>query len=314
MAPVAADDETVVAPKIAQGVPVYHLDPAAPWAGEVGAIPGSQRHQAGLVARVHLLYDDRYAGVDHREEWEAVYFPLGGSFDPADHIAVDYDRRDLRPEAPSDGLFVLTESPIDSAAFFRQAETDLKDWLYRIRKVEVFKNLPLKLYSRIGETNEEFVARCEEAAEDAADAEVATLRDRYKVKIDRVKDQLAAAERRVRELEVDTQSRRQQELMAGAGDLLSVFLGGKRRSRSLSGAASRRSQTVRTQERLRSAHEKLSDKAADLDDLEDDLARDLIEITDRWNDAAGDIQTVEIRLEKTDIAIDEVALVWVPVK
>jgi hypothetical protein len=115
-------------------------------------------------------------------------------------------------------------------------------------------------------------------------------------------------------LEVDTQSRRQQELVAGAGDLLSVFLGGKRRSRSLSGAASRRSQTVRTQERLRSAQETLGDKAADLEDLEDDLANDLMEIAERWNDAAREIQTIEIGLEKTDIAIDQLALMWVPTR
>ena len=51
---------------------------------------------------------------------------------------------------------------------------------------------------------------------------------------------------------------------------------------------------------------------ADLEDLEDDLSRDLMEITGRWNDSAGDIQTIEIGLEKTDIAIDELALVWVP--
>jgi DNA helicase HerA-like ATPase len=307
-----ADDETVVAPEVAPGVPVYHLDPAAHWGLEIGAIAGGRRHQAGLVARVHLIYDDRYAGVDHREEWEAVFFPLGPSFDPSSHFAIDYDSRDLRPGAPPGGTFLLTRAPVDSAAFFRQAETDLTEWLYRNRKVEVFKNEQLKLYSRIGETQEEFAARCDGAAEDAADAQVAALRDRYKIKIDRVKDQLAAAERRVGELAVDTQSRRQQELLAGAGDLLSVFLGGKRRSRSLSGAASRRSQTVRTQERLRSAQGRLSDKAANIDDLEDDLARDLMEITDRWNEAARDIQAIEIGLEKTDIAVDEMALVWVP--
>ncbi len=176
----------------------------------------------------------------------------------------------------------------------------------------MFKNEPLKLYSRIGESADDFGTRCEDAAEDAADVDVAKLHDRYKVKIDRVKDQLATAERRARELEVDTQSRKQQELVAGAGDLLSVFLGGKRRSRSLSGAASRRSQTVRTQERLRSAEAKLTDKAADLEDLEDELANDLMEITERWNDAAREVQTIEIGLEKTDIAIDEVALVWIP--
>ncbi len=313
-APAVADDETVVAPKVAPSVPVYHLDPAAPWAGEIGALQGGQRHQAALVARVNLIYDDQYAKIDHKEEWEAVFFPLEAAFDPADHFAVDYDDRDLRPGPPKEGTFVLTDAPIDAAAFFKEAETNLKEWLYRNRTVEVFKNEPLKIYSRIGETADEFAERCAEAAEDAADAEVAKLRDRYEVKIGRVKDQLATAERRTRELEVDTQSRRQQELVAGAGDLLSVFLGGKRRSRSLSGAASRRSQTVRTQERLRTAQETLSEKAADLEDLEDDLATDLMEITGRWNDAAQDIKTIEIGLEKTDIAVDEMALVWIPTR
>ncbi len=185
---------------------------------------------------MNLIYDDQYAKVNHQEEWEAVFFPLEESFDPANHFSVDYDSRDLRPGAPASGTFVLGEAPIDSAAYFKQAETDLKEWLYRSRKVEVLKNEQLKLYSRIGESADAFSTRCEEAAEDAADVEVAKLSDTYKVKIDRVKNQLATAERRTRELEVDTQSRKQQELVAGAGDLLSVFLGGKRRSRSLSGS------------------------------------------------------------------------------
>ncbi len=37
-----------------------------------------------------------------------------------------------------------------------------------------------------------------------------------------------------------------------------------------------------------------------------------MEITERWNDAAREVQTIEIGLEKTDIAVDEMALVWVP--
>ena len=39
------------------------------------------------------------------------------------------------------------------------------------------------------------------------------------------------------ELEVDTEQRRQQELIAGAGEVLSMFLGGRRRTRSLSAEA-----------------------------------------------------------------------------
>jgi hypothetical protein len=288
------------------------LDPAAKWASSIGAVPASTTFEAALAVRVKMLYDDVHAGVDHQEEWETVLHPLTNPPDFDHAIAVDYDERDLKRDAPAGATYVLPDAPIDAASFFRAAESSVKQWVVMNRRVGVFKNTSLKLYSRVGEQRTDFEARCEEAAEDAADADMAKLKERYKTRIERVKDQLASAERRVRELEVDTQTRRQQELVAGAGELLSVFLGGKRRSRSLSGVASRRSQTVRTQERLRSAQEKYSDKTQELDDLETDLAKDVTEITSKWDHAAAEIETLEVGLERTDVTVEEIALVWVP--
>jgi hypothetical protein len=311
--PALSEDETAVAPKVAPSTPAYYLDPAAKWASKVGAVPTGSSFEPALAVRVKMLYDDVHAGVNHQEEWETVLHPLTNPPDWDSAISVDYDERDLRPDAPDDAIYALTDVPIDTAMFFRSAKSSLKQWVVMNRKIEILKNASLKLYSRVGEERSDFEARCREAAEDAADAELAKLKYRYKTRIDTVKDQLAAAERRVRELEADTQTRRQQELVAGAGELLSVFLGGKRRSRSLSGVASRRSQTVRTQERLRTAQEKYSDKTQRLDDLEADLADDVTEITQKWDSKAAEIETVEIGLEKTDVAVDEVALVWVPV-
>ncbi len=307
-----ADDQSPVVPTVAG--PSWFLDPAAPWAGEVDARPDGSTYAAGLVARVHLLFDDQNADLDHREEWEAVFFPLGDRFDPATGRPVDYDPRDLRDEAPPDARYVLPEAPLDSASFFREAERDLKEWLYRNRSVEILRNPTLKLYSRVGESRDEFEQRCDAAAQEAADAEVAKLKDRFETRIDRVKDQISAADRRVRELETDVQQRRQQEVISGAGDLLGALLGGRRRSRSLQGAASRRSQTVRTQQRLQSAEEKVAEKTAELEDLEADLADEILEITGKWDDAALDIEELSVDLEKTDITVDEVALVWIPVE
>ncbi len=309
-----ADDESPVPPTVADGVPVYYLDPAASWAGELGAVPGGTRLEAAVAARVHLTFDDTKAGLDHDEVWEAVVHPLETAFDPEAARAVEYDDRDLRPGPPASAVYVLPEAPIDESAYFKGAAQSLKDHLHRTQHVQVLRNTRLELYSRVGESREEFLRRCEEAAEDAADAEVAKLKERYEAKIKAVQKRLAAAERRVRELETDVAQRRQQEVVAGAGELLSVFLGGRRRSRSLSGAASRRSTTVRTQQRLRSAEDKLADETADLEALEDDLAADLQEITAKWEEVAADVEELEIGLEKTDIAVDEVALCWVPVE
>ena len=170
----------------------------------------------------------------------------------------------------------------------------------------------LKLYSRVGETEAAFKTRCLAAAEDASDADVAKLKDKYKSRIKTVKGQLRTAERRVQELEVDVSSRKQTELISGAGDLLGALLGGRRRSRSLSGVANRRSQTRRTTERLETAMDKVDDKLAALDELEDELADDLQTIVAKWDDAAATVETIEVGLEKTDMRIEEVSLVWIP--
>ncbi len=309
-----ADDETPVMPAVPDTTRTYYLDPSAPWAAELGAVPGGTRLEAGVVARVDLVFDEQHADLNHQEEWEAIVFPLGASFDPEDSKAVDYDERDLRTAPPERAVYALPEAKIETKTFWNGVESDLKNWLYQHQSVTVFKNAGLKLYSRVGESEDEFIGRCREAAEDAADADVAKLKDKYETRIDSVQDQLRAAERRVQELDVDVQSRKQQELVSGAGDLLGAFLGGRRRSSSLKGVASRRSQTKRTQERLTTAQDKVADKVADLDDLEDQLAEDLDEIVTKWNDVAAEIETVDVGLEKTDIRVEEVALVWVPTR
>ncbi|GBE20832.1 hypothetical protein BMS3Bbin01_00173 [bacterium BMS3Bbin01] len=50
-----------------------------------------------------------------------------------------------------------------------------------------------------------------------------------------------------------------------------------------------------------------------MDDLETELAEDVTEIMDKWNNAAASIETLEIGLEETDATVDEIAPVWVPI-
>ncbi len=306
----AADDETPVAPEVAPRVPVYYLDPAAPWASEVGADPSGSRFEAMVAARVQLVYDETKAKLRHEQEWEAIFPRLGENFDAADAIAVDVDDRDFRSEPLEDGNYALVDAPIDKASFWTSVGTELKDHLYRHATVEVFANPKLKLYSRVGESEEEFEERCDRAAEDAADAEIVKVRKRLDAKLDRAKDQLAAAHRRMEELDVDVDTRKRDELLSGASDVLGILLGG-RRSRSLSGASRRRSQTQRTKQRLRTAQAKVQDKIDAIAELEQDIVDEVADINDKWEDLASEIETIEVGLEKNDIAIDEVALVWV---
>lgn len=210
-------------------------------------------------------------------------------------------------------MYALPEPPLNKSEFFRSAEKAIEDHLYRSLTLSLLQNAHLKLYSRVGESEEKFRRRCLGAAEEKADSEAEKLRDRYEAKLKTAQNRASDAERRVRELEVDTGQRRQQELIAGAGEVLSMFLGGRRRTRSLSGIASRRSQTQRTKERLRSAEEKLEEYEESIQELEEELASELEEIWGKWKGVAGEVERFEVGLEKTDIHLDDLFLFWAPV-
>ncbi|MCJ7627269.1 MAG: hypothetical protein MUO50_02660, partial [Longimicrobiales bacterium] len=307
-----APDESPVPPAVASGIAVRFLDPGAPWAKALGVVPGGRRLEAGLAARVRVLFDDQRGDLRHEEEWEAVFFPLEGYFEAETAHVVDHDRRDFREEAQGDVVYALPEPSLDKAEFFRSSEKAIEEHLYRKLSLTLFRNDSLKLYSRVGESEDAFRKRCLAAAEERADAEAGKLRAQYESKLKTAKSRISQAERRTRELEVDTGQRRQQEFIAGAGEVLSMFLGGRRRTRSLSGISSRRSQTLRTKERLQSAEEKLEEYEEAIQELEEKLGTELQDIWDKWKNTADEMDAFEVGLEKTDIHLDDLFLFWAP--
>jgi hypothetical protein len=311
-----AADESAVAPAIAQGVPVRYLDPGAPWAAQVGSEAGGRRLTAFLAARVNLRFDDARAGIDASEEWEAIYGPLDGGLDLERETPVDYDERDFRPDAPEGAGYVLPQAPLGEARFFRETTAQIKRRLVDRRTLEVQRNTSLKLYSRPGETPEQFAQRCDEYAQAEADREAAKIRDRLEAREERLRAAHELAQRRVEELDAAEKSHQATEIAAGAGAVLDALLRGRRSARSiankLGSAASRRGVTTRAAERHRTAEERVQQRADDLAELEQELLDEVAEINARWEEKAGDIETVSIRPEAADVRVAELAVVWVP--
>ena len=305
-----AADETTVAPKVVASVPARFLDPAAPWARDVGVAPDGSRYAAGIAARVSALFDEKKANLRERLEWEAVCFPLEGHPEADDFVPVDHDPRDFRERAPEEARYVLPPVPLDRSAFFTELKRDLTAHLHGTWTTTLLHCPGLELYGRPGEDRDAFATRCMRAAEEAGDEEVAKLRSRFEKRLDTARGQVDRAERRVSELEVDSSTRRQQEMVAGAGDLLGMFLGGRRGTRALSSAASRRAQTRRTEERLRSAEGRLADEREDVEELEDELSEAVQDAWTHWKGEAEVVEEVEVGLEKGDIRVEELLVFW----
>ena len=289
-APALADDESAVAPAVAKSATVRYLDPAAPWGEEIGAEPEGTRLQAFLAARVSLRYDDTKAGLDTTQEWEALYGPLDGGLDLDAETTVDYDERDFRDEPIRGGsAYVLPSAPLDKDAFFRDAARAIQRRVADTQSLELLRCAELDLYSRPGETREQFEARADEAAQAGADAETAKIRDRLEAKRDRLERALETARRRAEEAESEQSSRRSSELLSGVGSVIGVLLGGKANSRTiaragreLGSAASRRGMTTRAGERQRTAEERVESAEEDLEALEQELLDEIAEIDDKW--------------------------------
>jgi hypothetical protein len=313
-----ADSETLpVAPAVAEGVAVRWLDPAAPWAAQVGAVPTSTKLAPALVARVSLLFDDDKLDLRAAEEWEAVYLPLPTQFDPTAAIAVDHDERDLRTEAPASAAYLLTDAPLEKKAYFSGAEKAIVDHLFRSRTTQVLRNADLKLASRVGESADEFAARCRAAADEQADKAQVALQKKLDTRIARARDQHQAALDRVAQAQAAESTRKTSALATGAGSLLSAVLGGRRNARTMArdmgavlGGQGRSTEAAR---RVDSARNQAQRKQDALATLEQDLATELAEIDATWTAKAAAVETVEVGLEKSDIRVTALALVWVPV-
>src|SRR5688572_29250032 len=140
-----ADDESPVAPAVAPGTPVSFLDPAAPWAAEVGLVPGSTRLRAFLAARVSLRYDDSAADVDEQQEFEALYGPLDGSLDLASETQVDYDERDFGSDAPQNAAYVLPQPALAEPKFFASTAKEIQRHLVDRRPPQLQRTRARKL-------------------------------------------------------------------------------------------------------------------------------------------------------------------------
>lgn len=305
-------EEVPVMPMVAAGVATVYLDPAATWAGEVGADPAGKRLTAAIAATVNLTYDDTKAGVNHQEAFEAVVFPVGPVLGSDSVKEVDHDPRDFRPDPPEGAAYVLPEPKIDTKSFWTGVDTDLTNHLVGARKMTVFKNDALKLYSRPGESRDDFAARAMAAGESAVDDSIAKLREKHAVRLERAQAALAKAENRVADLEATAGSKQTDELVSGAGDIIGVLFGGRSRSNPLGQAARRRSAASQARARAENAKDTLTEEQAELEGLKADLEDEVADLEDEFAAKVDAIEEVEISLEKTDVRVAELKLVWIP--
>ncbi len=315
--PPLSDDATPVVPAVADGIPVRWVDPAAAWIAEADGDATSTTYAAAVAATVELLFDETKADLRHTETVEGILYPLAHPPDPASLVLVDHDPRDFREAAPDGAAYRLPDAALSKKATFTALKRSIVEHLLANRSLTLSANRELKLYSRPGETPDAFAARCEKAADDGADKAAAAMAKKMAGRIDRARKAAAAADDRVGQAEEAKSSKTTDELVSGAGDLLGSLLGGRGGARSIArkvgGLARRRGRASEAAKRVETASNRAAEKAQAVADLEADMADELATIADEWDAKAIAIEPLEVGLEKSDVRVVELSLVWLPV-
>jgi hypothetical protein len=308
-----------VMPAPPPGVTVRFLEPRAlqpdrPQGSVAGARPGPpRRYRPAILGRASVRFDETRAALDHAQvEWRLI-FPLDGA---KGWRWPDVDAPDLSGDLASEPVPGVPFEPLlpalEERKTFTAQERDLKETLLGVERLELYVCAALKTYSRVGESKDAFAERVRALADDLADQELAALRGKVLEKKRRIEDRIQAEALDVERARATVSARKQETFLSVGESVLGMFLGGRKPTRVLSQAASKQRMAGTAASQLQKEEAQLASAQSEMEELEASLARDVERIRADKAALAETIATFPVALERDDVRVEEVALLWIP--
>jgi hypothetical protein len=291
---------TTAPPAIPEAVNLFLTADGLPGLGTLTPPPdlvsANVRYVPGLYATATLRYDEARAGLNVTERVERLILPIPQS-------GADWDSGrpvELGPRGTAKGaLAALGKSFVDH--------------LLSSATRELYVAPDARLYSRHDEDRAAFEARVARERATARDADVARLREKYETKLSALRRKLEKEEADATAAGATYEGRKREEMVSGAESVIGFFLG-RRSTRAVTQASTKRRMTEAA--RIKSERE-LQEAAAvrsDLDSLNAQLQAEVAAIDARYAGAGREIQALQVPLEKDDVRVESLAVLWIPVK
>ncbi|AKF06236.1 ATP-binding protein [Sandaracinus amylolyticus] len=267
-------------------------------------LPAPRAYRPGVAVRASVHYADAKLGVDAWLEPHLIA-PLGDEgprWAEAWVLATPLpESRDPQPGVPFATLPASAARAKTWDAWTKQAATHV----LRDRPLTVLFAPDLGTSSHPGEPRESFLARIRMDAQRARGEEDREIEQKWSAKIDKARDKLSTAERRLS----DAKLARDAEVVDAGASVLGAMLGGGSVARSARSAARR---TAQSAERRARAEEAVQSARLALEHLERDYLAAKLEIARRWDPGALRVEERRVAAKKSAIKIERCELVWVP--
>ncbi|MBN1573669.1 MAG: DUF853 family protein [Deltaproteobacteria bacterium] len=271
-----------------------------------------------IMARAEAKFDVEKKNISQKREIAKVIFPLGereGGWDEAIGIPTGEDGEgQIRDDLPIPKENVVGFKPIPQwcvkKGILKKISDDFIDHLFIGEKATLFKNSNFDALSEFGEKREDFVERLKGIAEDAVDAEVEKIADKYRTKIDTIEKRIKKEERELNMREMEYSERKREEFLSAGETILGLVLG-KRRS-GLTTATSKRRMTRKAKGMMESTEAEITEFKEELKQLTYELEAEIDSIKEDALKKTEEIEQVDITLEKNDIYLLDFGILWIP--
>jgi hypothetical protein len=266
-----------------------------------------------LGARVRAHFVERKAGMDAWEHWH--YLVPFGTDEPDWAAARVHNQSELALTATPPVAARYAEPPATALVerSYRGWQKQLADHVYRHATLAVHHCAQLGEYAAPGGDEAAFRAHLAQRLREQRDAAVDQLRRKFDAKIARAEEQLRKAAQRVEREQAQARSATTSSALSVGGSLLGALFGGGR-----SGSALRRAgSAVRNAGRIgkeradvEHAEQNLAVEQAEVEQLRAELDAEVEKLVAAHDPNNLRVETVTIRPRKTDVEVEDLALVW----
>ncbi len=269
-------------------------------------------YRAHVGARVRTHFVDAKTGLD---AWETRYYLA-----PADGAGPDWDAAQVFDEsaiqlrdAPAEGAsFADAPGDVLSPRAYKGWSTALADHVYRASALLVFRCPALKRTAAPGGTEGDFRALLVQELRERRDAAIDELRGRYAKKLAAIEDRQRRAQQKIERERAQADSETTSSVLTVGGSVLGALFGGRR-----GGALAKASTAARRIGRVSKERADVGHAEADARSLgeqeaavEAELEVEIARLSAQFDPATIAIESVTVRPRKSDLGVEDIALVW----
>lgn len=280
-------------------------------------INGGNHYKPFIAGRAKMHYVDSKSKTD---VWEDVNL-----FAPpnSDGKSVDWSKSEdllelkgkLRDSPEPDSSFGDLPSALMQEKNYANLSKDFATWLYQSQSLSAYQYSPLNMASNSGENEQEFRQRVSLALREKRDDAAKKLREKYSQKISALESRLRRSEDKLEQKQNQSWSQKVGAWTSVGATIIGSLLGKGLTKGTITQAGTSMRRVAKIGQDSQQVQRVDEDRKAleeQLQDVQKQLNDELAQIAPVTEAAALNISTVKIAPRKSDISVNEIALLWYP--